>query len=312
MKEETEKANRRKRQIYGKSEPKNEIESRVIRMIRGLYTAASGMIANQRLQEVISNNLANADTPGYKAQDGELMAFPEQLMERINYGRGLNMNSAAPNPIVGKMGTGVWLQETLSRFTEGPLQKSDKPYDYGIVDAPLHTSFFAVNEPNVGPILTRDGHFVKDADNLLVTASGQRLLAIDSKGNPVPNSGIQVQPDGTTAAVQVDGNGQPTNKPLLDGRGQPLQVSNSVAVVDVANPNQLVPYGDNGYTYGNAALQPGTADVRHGFIEQSNVDPTQTMVSMINVMRSYEANSKVIHTIDLSMDKAVNEIGRVV
>jgi flagellar basal-body rod protein FlgF len=278
-------------------------------MIRGLYTAASGMLANERMQEIVSNNLANVNTPGYKEKDGELMSFPEQLLWRIRYGGGADVDPTAPDPRIGQLGTGVWLQESLSRFSEGLLQKSDQPYDYAIVDAPQvngtgRVSFFAVYDPvKPGPLLTRVGHFLRNADNLLVTETGQRLLAVDDKGMPILNSAIQVQ-DGGLQAVAVDANGKPTNQPLPNAR-------NGVSVVDVADPNQLVPYGANGYAFDQATLQPGTAEVRQGFLEGSNVDPTQTMVSMMSVLRSYEANSRVIHTIDSTMEKAVTDIGRV-
>jgi flagellar basal-body rod protein FlgF len=278
-------------------------------MIRGLYTAASGMLANERMQEIVSNNLANVNTPGYKEKDGELTAFPEQLLWRIRYGGGTDVNSAAPDPKIGQLGTGVWLQESLSRFSEGLLQKSDQPYDYAIVDTPQangtgRVSFFAVYDPvKQGPLLTRVGHFIRNADNLLVTETGQRLLAVDDKGMPIQNSAIQVQ-DGGLQAVAVDANGKSTNQPLPNAR-------NGVSVVDVTDPNRLVPYGANGYAFDQATLQPGTAEVRHGFLEGSNVDPTQTMVTMMSVLRSYEANSRVIHTIDTTMEKAVTDIGRV-
>jgi flagellar basal-body rod protein FlgF len=290
-------------------------------MIRGLYTAASGMLANERMQEIVSNNLANVNTPGYKQQDGELMSFPEQLLYRVQYGKGIDSNVAAPDAKLGTLGTGVWLQESLTRFSEGNIQKSDQPYDYAIVDNAQNSmtgqgpaSFFAVYDPaKADALLTRIGHFERNADNLLVTSSGQRLLAVDAKGQPILNSGVQVQDDGSLKSVVVDASGKPTGKPFVDSNGKPIALENpnGVSVVDVADPNQLIPYGNNGYVYNQATLRPGTAEVRHGFIEGSNVDPTQTMVTMMNVMRSYEANSKVIHTEDSTMEKAANEIGKV-
>jgi flagellar hook protein FlgE len=106
-------------------------------MLRGLTTAASGMLADQRLQQLLANNLANAETPGFKASDGALLAFPEQLQLLVDNGKGVVGT-------VGKMGTGVVFQEGVPLFLQGQLQNSGRNLDVAIVDNTPASTYAAV------------------------------------------------------------------------------------------------------------------------------------------------------------------------
>lgn len=106
-------------------------------MIRGLTTAASGMLADERLQQMLANNLANLETPGFKASDGALLAFPEQLLMRLHYGD-------ATGPVIGKAGTGVVFQEGVPRFSEGSVTATGRALDVAILDTTPAGTYAAV------------------------------------------------------------------------------------------------------------------------------------------------------------------------
>jgi flagellar hook-basal body protein len=165
-------------------------------MIRGLYTAASGLAAGERLQELLVNNLANANTPGYKEDDGTLRSFPEELLFRLT--EPLAGTGGAERPqTIGTLGTGVALDETLPRFTAGTVTQTDRKTDFAVEDDPGadaggNRGFFAVNTP-AGTAYTRDGQFVQDADGRLFTADGRgehcqsRRGARQTRAEPVPS-----------------------------------------------------------------------------------------------------------------------------
>ncbi len=113
-------------------------------MLRGLTTAASGMLSDERMQQVLANNLANSETPGFKSTTGELLSFPEQLQELMNYG------DNGSTTTVGKMGTGVVFQEGIPQFIQGQLQDSGRNLDVAIVDNTPAGTYAAVPAGQAG------------------------------------------------------------------------------------------------------------------------------------------------------------------
>ena len=227
-------------------------------MDRGLYIAASGMLAEQVRQDQIANDLANASTAGYKADRTTQQSFGSMLLTN-------SMTGAT----IGTATTAVQVTGTVTDFTPQPLKDTGEPLDFAISGE----GFFAV-QTGQGTRYTRNGQFGVDAQNRLVTSSGDPVLGRDNQ--PI--------------TVGADGGVDPR---LLN-------------VVTLENPRKA---GDNLVT-GNPAN--GTAgQVRAGALEGSGADPTQAMVDMIASMRSYESGQKVIQTIDETLGKAASSVGSV-
>lgn len=272
-------------------------------MFRGFYTAASGMIAQQRRTELLTNNMANANTPGYKTDKSSLRAFPEMLLSRLDeYGKLAKIPSYTT---VGSLNTGVYMQETIPNFVQGDLQETGNKTDLALLDIFVPgnqganskgTVFFAVQGPN-GIRYTRNGNFAVNGLGYLTTADGLNVL--DTNGNP-----IRVQTDN----LKIDEQGR-----IFDNGEYVAQLGVSYA----ANPDSLVKEGDGLYRLDNGTL-PNAFQVNNirfriqqGFTERSNVDAAQTMTDMLAAYRAYESNQKVLQAYDRSMDKAVNEVGRI-
>lgn len=275
-------------------------------MIRGLFTAASGMLAGERRQDVISNNLANVNTTGYKADTSIMRSFPEMLLYSLNDHTGSGPQAiGAGMPNAGAVGTGAFLEETLTRFTPGTLKPTSNKYGFAIVDRdnnpPNQKSFFLVTDGQRS-FVTRDGDFHADKDGFLVNAAGyyaQGFNATVQPPQPIANSRVRLAADGTTPEVVVP-----------DAAGQYARAQNpQFTVVDVQDVNKLQ-QGENAFDFTQTQLMAGTGDMKRGFVEASNVDMTSTMTDMITVMRTYEANQHVIRTLDSTLDKAVNSLGR--
>ncbi|UXH43146.1 flagellar hook-basal body protein [Rossellomorea vietnamensis] len=278
-------------------------------MFRGFYTVASGMLSQQRKTEMLTNNMSNANTPGYKADQASMRAFPEMLMDRMD-------SSSIPtekklslpfNQRVGALNTGVYMQETIPSFVQGDLQETGRGLDVALLDGSMPVDeetgvrgsvFLTVEGQDGSPRYTRNGNLTVNGNGFLTTNSGFYML--DENGDR-----IQLESDQFT----VGENGQI----VVDG--------NAVATLGVGysdNPNQLVKQGDGLFaTEGNAALPDAYAEdnvsfaAKQGFLERSNVDASRTMTDMMSAYRAFEANQKVLQAYDRSMEKAANEIGRV-
>lgn len=278
-------------------------------MLRGFYTAASGMIAQQRRTEMLTNNLSNANTPGFKADQSSVRAFPEMLLRRMDQvtvptQKKLNLPF---NPVVGGLNTGVYMQEAIPAFRQGDIIATDKKTDIALVDLQIPvneengkrgTVFFTVMNANGEERYTRNGNFTLDQQGFLTTSSGYYVL--DDQGNR-----IQLNSD----QFVVDENG------IISENNQPV-ARLSVAYAD--NPYRLIKEGDGLYrtedgqplanAFNNANVQ---FKLQQGYIEQSNVDTARTMTDMLTAYRAFEANQKVLQAYDKSLEKTVNEIGRI-
>lgn len=287
-------------------------------MLRGLYTAASGMIAQQRRHDVITNNIANINTVGFKGGNAVNRTFPEALI----YAMGGSDPSANK---VGKMSMGVFSEENLLSMAQGDLKETYRNQDLALVsdifvdgvnfdpsgksvDANGQITyqpqaFFSVNVAGQERY-TRDGSFKTAPDGTLVTSDGFPVTGAD--GQP-----IVLGESWENIAVTADG--RLVNAETLVA----LQGNPQLRIVRVDNPNMLIREGDGRFRYAGEANglrqieAEDRVEVRQGFLERSNVDTTQAAIDLMAALRAYEANQKVIQTYDRSLDKAVNEIGRV-
>jgi flagellar basal-body rod protein FlgF len=277
-------------------------------MLRGFYTVASGMLSQQRKTEMLSNNLSNANTPGYKADRASMKAFPEMMLslngqQNIPTANGLTLPMSQR---VGALNTGVYMQETMPAFLQGDLQETERKTDVALVDGNIPVDpetglrggvFFALQGGDGTPRYTRNGNFTLDGQGYLTSASG--LYVLDQNGQS-----IQLPKDDFT----ITGEG----RVLVDGAE-----TARLGIGYAENANLLVKQGDGLFiTEDNEPLQDAynseaTFSMQQGFIERSNVDTARTMTDMMSAYRTFEANQKVLQAYDRSMEKAVNEIGRV-
>ncbi|TQS72184.1 flagellar hook-basal body protein [Ornithinibacillus gellani] len=261
-------------------------------MLRGFYTAASGMIAQQRRQEALSNNIANAQTPGFKADQASLRAFPEMLLHEMGTKQsplknGTNMPVNRP---VGPLNTGVYVHEILPDFSQGDIRQTGLPTDFALVDGayPDETgkAFFTIQNAAGEIRYTRNGNFSVDGEGFLTTNQGYYVL--NQAGNRIQTNGLSVD-NGMVETAGLD-----------------------LGIAYVAEPNSLAKEGEGIYA-GEAENMPlqSSYQVKQGYLEQSNVDTMQTMTEMMNSYRMFETNQRVLKAYDESMGKAVNEIGRI-
>lgn len=283
----------------------NDGTSEVIVMLRGLYTAASGMLAQQRRVDWLTNNLANAETPGYKADAGAMRAFPELLMSRLE---DESIPSAPPRAVptqtaIGLLNTGVYTQELIPNFRQGDIKETGLSTDVALVDGQVPvdpttgergTLFFAVENGQGETRYTRNGHFTLSPDGYLTTQDGWYVLDGNGERIAIPSESFTVRDDGTITAE---------NRTIA-----------RLGVVFAANPKTVVKEGNGLFrsTEGPLPQAPGnvTYMVKQRFIERSNVDIERTMTDLLAAYRAFEANQKIIQAYDRSLDKAVNEVGR--
>ena len=221
----------------------------------GLYIAASGMLADQVRQDQLSNDLANASTPGYKSDTATQTDFPALLMSNTSTGQ-----------VVGQLSPGVTVNKIVTDLTPASLRQTGQPLDFGIAG----DGFFAVRT-TAGVRYTRDGQFNASANGLLVDGQGNEVLS----------------PNGAPIAVSAQG----------------TVPASSLGVFSLTGANKQ---GNNLYT-GTLAGR-GTGTVRQGELEDSAVDPVNTMVHMISALQTYQAGENAIQTIDSTMQESAQSV----
>ncbi|WP_246944382.1 flagellar hook-basal body protein [Bacillus pinisoli] len=276
-------------------------------MLRGFYTAASGMLSQQRMTEMLTNNMANANTPGFKADQASMRAFPELLLQRMNNPGVPNTDRQLPGGhTIGSINTGSYVQETIPNFIQGDLQDTGRKTDIALLDlnVPIDvltgqksSLFFSVQNANGENRYTRNGNFTIDGQGYLTTNEGYYVLNENNQRINIASGEFALQEDGTI---------------LENG-----QVVGRINIVLAEDPNSLIKEGNGLFrTEDGQALQTAIGNqevaysLKQGFIERSNVDAAQTMTQMLSAFRAFEANQKVLQAYDKSMEKAVNEIGR--
>ena len=254
--------------------------------MRILSSAASGMRAQQVALDTLGNNIANVNTPGFKAERTE---FAQALASEI---RVADDNAGITNSGIG---SGVLYNGITANFKQGNLASTDNPLDLGIDGE----GFFQVALPEGRIGYTRAGAFKLDASGNLSDAQGNLLLGREVDNDQAEIGPIRV-PVGTTG-VTVDASGQLTG--LVDGQKQNL---GQIILVAFENPQGFMKVGDSIYVQtansgepvvGSPGTQTGTlalGTIRPKSLEQSNVDLGRTMTDLIQVQRAYQMNSRMI------------------
>lgn len=262
-------------------------------MLRGIYTAASGMLVDQRRLEVVSNNLANASTVGFKRDSSITQSFDDFLVVRLN-DRDPIRKQGPQAPNVGTLSFGSLVAFTATRLTTGNMRMTGNPLDVAIAG----DGFFTVETPR-GVRYTRNGNFQQAADGTLVT----------QEGHPVMVNGQAVRGEPGTLSITRDGvvkAGDQEIGPLT------MATSASLGAIRKEGDGFWVPVEAGEPT---ALVTPfeatGLYEFRVGYLESSNVESVTEMVEMMTTMRSYEANQKAVQAQDETLQKLVTEVGRI-
>ncbi|MBY0267912.1 MAG: flagellar basal-body rod protein FlgG [Burkholderiales bacterium] len=256
-------------------------------MIRSLWISKTGLDAQQTQMDVISNNLANVSTNGFK----RARAVFEDLLYQTIRQPGAQSSQQTQLPTGLQIGTGVKPVATSRIFTQGNLQQTGNPLDVAIQG----NGFFQVLMPDGTTAYTRDGSFQVDSQGQLVTSSG---FAVQPAITIPPNSlSVTIGRDGVVSV-------------LRQGSAAPSQVG-ALQLASFANPAGLQSFGENLYLETAASGTPGANTpgtnglglLNQGYAETSNVNVVEELVSMIQTQRAYEINSKAISTSDQMLQR---------
>ena len=280
-------------------------------MIRGLYTGASGMVVQMGHLDAIANNLANVDLTGYKRDTPVDKAFPEILLRRMNDDGvySFPLGSVDTTPIVGRLGTGVELNEVYTVFEQGPMKQTENPFDLALEGL----GFFAIGTEN-GERYTRNGSFHLNDEGYLVTKEGQSVLGENGPLKLKKNNFV-IDQDGVVwqnAALAGDDRRLVS---LEENEWESMERVDRLRLVDFDRTRYLKKEGNSMWVSteesGAARTQmPERPKLRQGFLEGANVNVVTEMVRMIEVNRSYEANQKLIQTEDALLGRLVNDVIR--
>lgn len=265
-------------------------------MVKGLYTAYTGMVNEQRRLDVLSNNLANSNTTGFKKEQLVPQSFKEELAIKIkdtSYARGVPRG-------IGDITFGVKVGEVFTDWSQGSFQVTDKASDLALSGQGFFAIEFTNKAGETSIMYTRDGAFSVNREGYFVTSDGDYLLNMNGAMNSNQGQYVQINPNMDYSIDQL-GNVYQNNAIVAQ-----------IGVVDVANYDSVEKYGENLYTFMDGAeIVPSTAMVEQGCLEASNINVVDEMVDMITIARAYEAGQKMIQTVDSTLDKAVNQVGKV-
>jgi len=248
-------------------------------LIRGIYTSTSALDLQEIKQEVWANNIANLDTPGFKKELVWAEAAQEANLFRF-------LSSQSPYPL-GEITSGVQPgTEKVTDFSPGRLEETGNSLDLAIEG----DGFFVVFTPS-GEAYTRAGNFQLDEEGRLVTVSGYPVMG---------EGGEIVLPTGGSVAIDEEGN--------ISVGGEEVD---QLRIVDFADRSVIKKNGENLFVTENVAPQEATNfRIRQGFLEKSNLDPVEAMVSMIEALREYEIAQRMLVSQDEALQKAVNNIAQ--
>jgi flagellar basal-body rod protein FlgG len=256
-------------------------------MIRSLWIAKTGLDAQQTQLDVISNNLANVSTNGYKRSRA---VFEDLLYQTLRQpGAASSQQTTIPSGLM--LGTGVRPVATEHIFTQGSLQRTDNTMDIAVNGQ----GFFQIQMPDGTLAYSRDGSFQKDSTGQVVTANGYPL----SPAITIPSNAISmtISRDGIVSVVQP-GSATPTQVGTIQ-----LASFVNVGGLQSVGENLFVETASSGTPTPNTPGSNGTGLLNQGYVETSNVNVAEELVSMIQTQRAYELNSKAIQTSDAMLGR---------
>ncbi len=256
-------------------------------MLKGLYTAYTGMINEQNRMDVLTNNLANSATIGFKKEGSTSQSFSDVLAYKIKD------SSENPNIArnIGYNTPGVKIGENYTDYSQGAFRATENKLDVALSGDGFFAIEFTNKSGETSTKYTRDGSFTMNEQGYLVTKDGDYVL-------------------GTSGRVRLN----PLQEAVIGQDGTITQNNATVTrlqITDFEDYNYLEHYGENMYQpVEGATTQNSTAKVFSGYLEASNVQVVSEMVQMIAVTRAYETNQKLIQTFDTTLDTTVNSLGK--
>lgn len=257
-------------------------------MVKGLYTAYTGMVNEQNRMDIMTNNLANASTVGYKKEGSTSQSFDDVLTVKIK-DQSVGMRNVQR---IGIKNPGVKIGENYTDYSQGSFRITDNTYDLALSG----DGFFAIEFTNkageTDTKYTRAGQFTLNKDGYLVTEEGDYVLDTQNRrirlntliDSQITDDGTIYQNDRAVARIQV---------------------------TDFSDYDYLEKYGETYYQpIEGAQTTAANAKVKSGYLEMSNVQVVSEMVNLISITRAYESNQKVVQTIDGTLDVAANQIGK--
>lgn len=254
-------------------------------MIRGHYIAATGMMLQRKKMEVITNNITNVETSGYKKDDLISVSFDDVMITRIHDNAIADHRVASRHPEVGPLNFGTHVDYIQTDFAQGNLETTELSTDLAIIG----NAYFTLETPQ-GICYSRSGALNIDVDGYLCNPDGYHVLG--------ENGRIHI--GSTDFMVDEEGNIS-VNDTVID----------RLSLVSFDDPNVLRKQGHNLYTAPDGGEQQAEDyGIRQYVLESSNVDIAREMVDMMTVYRAYESNQRILTMIDETLGKGVNDIGR--
>lgn len=254
-------------------------------MVRGLYTGWTGMYNEQQRLDVISNNLANSATVGFKKEGATSQSFKDMLTIKVRDDHG--------DSYIGNMNLGVKIGEVYTDYSQGSVRETGNTYDMAIDGSGFFTISYTDANGNTSTRYTRAGEFMITKEGYVVTSEGQHLMG--------ESEWLQVPVDAAEVVIDTDG--------TVYADGTAVDV---VKLTDFEDYDYLKKFGETMYQPVQGAVEKeATGSILQGYTEQSNVNVVSEMVNLISITRAYEANQKVIKAMDDLLQIDVSSVGKV-
>ncbi len=250
-------------------------------MLRCYYTAATGMLVQRDRMEVLANNLTNVETTAYKSDSLISSTFQDMMIERLG-----DPKVVSKRAIVGALGTGAHIEEVYTSFLQGSMEGTDRASDFALEG----DGFFVISTPD-GDRYTRDGSFSVNSAGYLIT----------SEGYYVQGQNGRIHVGGDDFSVDEQGN--------IYANGA---LANRFRIAAFEDLSVLRKDGSNlFYSVSGGARASADTRIVQGSLEGSNVDTAEEITRLMSVSNAYQLNQRVLNLLDKSLDKAVNEVGKV-
>lgn len=251
-------------------------------MIKGLYAAASSMVANLTRQSTLSHNIANMDTPGFK----QIMVSMDDFMNTSVVLPQGSSHAASNSMYIGDLGLGTQTDVESTDFSQGGLRETGETLDFAVHGE----GFFRVMTPD-GERYTRDGRFSRDTDGNLVTVDGYKVLDDSGAEINIPLGTVSVASDG---AIQVDGTD-----------------AGKIGIASFVDPEaELTRDVSNTFIADGAPTGEEIGSIQQGYLEMSNANSADLMTQMVAVSRAYEAAQSLVQTQDELLGKTISYLGK--
>ncbi|OGI16996.1 MAG: flagellar basal-body rod protein FlgF [Candidatus Melainabacteria bacterium RIFOXYA2_FULL_32_9] len=257
-------------------------------MVRGINISATGLVNITDYHDIIANNLANVNTPGFKQTLASFKSLDDIEVNKIDAAKGFDNKQS-----LGTISAGGVIDSTVFDFSQGSIKPTGNPFDLAISGE----GFFVVNTPN-GEAYTRNGSFITGEDGLVTTLNGHPLVGesgpISININEADVKSIKIHPNGD---VEI-------NKEIVD----------KVKIVDFEDRKMLKAMGDSLFKPVDDSQKPIDSEnyqINQGALESSNANVVECMIKSIEAMRAYENLTKNIETVNRGLSKTINEVGRI-